>query len=116
MLLLDAAIQMNPAVAAGIALDHSRRIDDGELRRVGLNAEVVARDHADNGEQGPAGLPALAAATGVVVGDVAFQCDNDLVGWAVAAQSTTWEVRVAPSDAVIDQRVKRGGHGDGNWN
>lgn len=110
VVLLDATKQVDAAIPASIALDDRGRVDNGELGLVGLDTKVFTRDDADNGEQGTARLPALAAATGVVVGDVALQCDDDLVGWAVAAQRTPRKIRVAPSDAVIDEGVDGGGH------
>lgn len=77
--LLDAAVHVNATVGAGVALDDSGGIDDLQLGGIGLNGEVVARNNTDDGEEGASGLPALRATASVVVGNVAFQRNNDLV-------------------------------------
>jgi hypothetical protein len=106
---LDAAVHMDAAVGAGVALDDGGGVDDLELGGVGLDGEVIAGDDTDDGEEGAGGLPAFRATAGVVVGDVALQGDDDLVGGAAALESSTGEVGVTLGEAVVDERVD-GGH------
>lgn len=108
--LFDSAIHVDTAVAAGVTLDNSRWVDNLELGCVGLNREVITGNNADNGEQSTGRLPALRAATSVVVGNIALQGDNNLVRRATALKSATREVGVTLGDAVVDERMDRRRH------
>lgn len=110
--LFDAAVHVDTAVGAGVTLDDGGGVDDLELGGVGLDGDIVARNDTDDGEKGAGGLPALGAATGVVVGDVALQRDNDLVGRAAALESSAGEIGVSLGEAIVDERVN-GGHCEG---
>jgi hypothetical protein len=67
----DAAEHVHTAVLAGVALDHGRFVDDGELVLVGGDAQLVAGHDADDGEERAGGLPAFGAAAwffGLIIG------------------------------------------------
>lgn len=81
---LDAAEQVHAALLARVALDGGVLVDDGQLVAVGDDGDLVARQYADEREDGAAGLPALGAAAEVVVEDVGAELDADFVGGAVA--------------------------------
>lgn len=110
VVLLNATEKVDAAVLAGIAQDGGLLVDDGKLGLVGGHGDGVPGHHSDHGEKGALGLPALGAAAGVVVCDIAAQSDLDLVGGAVAVELTTGEAAGAGSDAVVDKRVQRGSH------
>jgi hypothetical protein len=110
---LDAAVQMHAAVPARVALDRGRGVDNVQFVRVGGDGERGGGEDADDGEQGAGGLPALGAAAGVVVGDVAGEGDLDFVAGAVAVEFSPGEVGRAFGDAVVDEGVD-GRHG-GGW-
>ena len=74
------------------------------------NGDGVAGNYSDDGEQRSGGLPALRAATGVVVSDIAGQLNHDLVGGAFAVEVTAGEVGVPFGDAVVEERVEGGRH------
>lgn len=112
VILLNATEQVNSAILASIALNGGFLVDDSELGGVGGHGDGVTGNNADNGEEGALRLPALRATTGVVVGDIAAQSDLDLVGGAVAVELSTGKAAGAGSDAVVDERVKRGSHCD----
>jgi glutathione S-transferase len=76
-LVLDSAVHVHAAAAARVALDRRIRIDDLELLRIGADAQVVAADHRDLHEGRARRLPALRAATDVVVRRVALETDGD---------------------------------------
>ena len=59
VLLLDAAEHVNTAIAAGVSLDSSALVDDGELVTVGGDLELIAGDDSDDGEKSTLRLPAL---------------------------------------------------------
>lgn len=105
MRLFNPAEHMNPAINTSMALDDCGGIDDGKLRLVCLDAQVVTRNDTDNGEERSGGLPAFGAAAGMVVGDVALETDNDLVRGTAAVQSATGEIGVPFGDTVIDERM-----------
>jgi hypothetical protein len=106
VLLLDAAEHVNTAVAAGVSLDSSALVDDGELVTVGGNLKLIAGDDSDDGEESTLGLPALGATTGVVVGDLAVEGDLDGVGGALASELATREAGRALGDALVDAGVE----------
>lgn len=49
--LLNAAVHVDAAVTAGIALNHGRRVDNGQLGCVGIHADVVSGHNAYDREQ-----------------------------------------------------------------
>lgn len=116
VILLNATEQVNSAVLASIALDGGFLVDYGELGGVGGHGDGVTGNNADDGEEGALGLPALGAATGVVVSNIAAEGDLDLVRGAVAVELSTGKAAGAGSDAVVDKRVKRGSHCDNVYN
>lgn len=67
VVLLDAAEEVDAALAAGVALDHSLRVDDLELVGIGGHAQLVTRHDGHDAEQRALGLPALGAPARVVV-------------------------------------------------
>ena len=70
-LVLDAAVHVGAAALAGVALDGGRGVDDLQLVAVLGHRDVVARHNGDDREHRAFRLPALGAAAGMVVGDVA---------------------------------------------
>jgi len=81
-------------------------VDDGQFVPVGGDGHVLDGDHADDGEEGDARLPALRAAADVVVEDVAAKRHFDLVRGAVAVKFPAGEVRGAFRDTVVDEGVE----------
>lgn len=106
MLLLDAAKQVDATVTAGVSLNSSTLVDDGELVSVGGDLELVAGNDSDDGEESTLRLPALGAATGVVVGDLTLEGDLDGVGGALASELATREAGRALGDALVDAGVE----------
>lgn len=66
---------------------------------------MVDGNDANDREESALGFPALGAATGVVVCDIACKSDLDLVGGAVAVEFAALEVWVTFGDAVVDGGV-----------
>ncbi len=66
-----------------MALDEGGRIDDCERVAVFDDLDIVGRDDGDDREDGTIRLPALCAAAGVVVGDVALDADCDGIAWSL---------------------------------
>jgi hypothetical protein len=103
----DAAKEMDAAVFACVALDGGGGVDNVQFVGVGGDGELVGGDYANDREEGAGRFPALGAAAGVVVCDVAGQCDFDFVGGALAVELSALEVGVAFDDAVVDCGVNR---------
>jgi len=104
---------MNTALFTSMTLDRGVFVEDVKLVGVGCHFEIRDWDDGDDGEEGASWFPALRAATGVVVEDIARNSDFYLLCllWAVTVQFSTGEVRVAFCDAVVDQGMERGCHG-----
>src|SRR5260221_3816812 len=75
-LVLDAAVHMRPAILAGVALDHRRRVDNLQLVAVFENRHAVARDNSDDRKGGALPLPAFGAAAGMNVRDIALDAER----------------------------------------
>src|SRR4030095_4891706 len=101
----DASVHVYAAAVAGMALDRGAAIDHGELLAVGGHAYVVLRHDGDHGEHRARRLPALGAAAGVVVSDVALDGDGDGIRGAVAAERAALEFLVAGLDALVYRRM-----------
>jgi len=97
---------MNAAVLAGMALDRRAFVDDLELFRMRRDLEIGDGDNADDREYRAGRLPALGAATGVVMRDITCNGDFDLVGRAMAMQRAAAEAGNAGSDSIIYCWVK----------
>jgi hypothetical protein len=110
VLLLDASVQVDATVAARVSLNSRRLVDDLELIGVGRHRDAVAGDDSDEREEGTGGLPALGAATGVVVDNVAGESHHDGVGSAMAADLAASEAGIALGDAIVEEGVERGSH------
>lgn len=106
VIVLNATEQVNTAVTAGVSLNSSALVNDGELVTVGSDLELVAGDDSDDGEESTLGLPALGASAGVVVSDLAAEGDLDRVGGALAAELATREVGRTLGDAVLEAGVE----------
>src|SRR5262249_34258855 len=102
---------MRAAALAGIALDHRRGIDDRKLVAVFEHSDVLPRDNRDHGEDRPFGLPALGAAAGVIVGDIALDADLDRPVLAFADQGAAGKAARALLYAAIDRWMELNGHG-----
>src|SRR6202022_3435356 len=81
---LDAAEHVGAAGPASVSLDRRRRVDDAQLVAVLENRYVVARDNSDDRKGGALRLPALGAAAGMIVGDIALDADLDRLVLAFA--------------------------------
>jgi hypothetical protein len=106
VIVLNATEQVDTAVTAGVSLNSSALVNDGELVTVGSDLELVAGDDSDDGEESTLRLPALGASAGVVVSDLAAEGDLDRVGGALAAELATREVGRALGDAVLEAGVE----------
>jgi hypothetical protein len=106
VLLLDAAEHVNTTVAASVSLNSSALVNDGELVSVGGDLNLVAGDDSDDREESTLRLPALGAATGVVVSNLTAEGDLDGVGGALAANLSAGEVVGALGEAVLEARVE----------
>ncbi len=69
-----------------MALNGCGLIDDAQLVAVLQYGDVFARNHRDDRECRAARLPALGAAAGVIMSDVAFDADLDRLVAAFADQ------------------------------
>ncbi len=103
VLLLDASIQVHAAVAAGVALDGSALVDDGQLVAVRRHRDLVPGDDGDDGEESALRLPAFGAPARVVVDDRAAESDLDGVASAEAAEIAL--ARPASSGAKPSSRM-----------
>ena len=101
----NAAVHVDAALFACVALDGCGRVDDVDFVGVGRHVDLVCGEDANNGEERTGWLPALRAATGVVVGDVRPEGHLDLVVRAMTVQLAASLVRVAFLDAGIDRWV-----------
>lgn len=110
VILLDAAEEVDAAGLAGVALDGGAGVEDVQFLRVGSHFDVVDGHDGDDGEERAFGLPALRAAAGVVVEDVAGDGYFYFVAGAVALEGSSREVGCAFSDAIVDQGVDRWCH------
>lgn len=95
-----------------MTLNGSALVDDLQLLFVGSDLQIISGDNGNDGEQSSCGLPALRAATGMVVCHVAAQGDFDFVGGTVAVEFAAREVLAALSDSVVDEGVQRWSHFD----
>ena len=111
MVLDDPAVHVSPAHFAGVTLNRRALVHDMQFLRMGDHLELVDRHDSDHRKQRAVRLPALRAAAGVVVGDIAGDADRDLVGRAFARQRTAVEAAVTWLQPVVDQRVETGCHG-----
>src|SRR5262245_25121614 len=101
-LVLDAAVHVGAAALAGVALDHCRGIDDLQLVAVLEHRHVLTGHNRDDRERRAGRLPALGAAAGVVVGDVAVDADLDRLVLAFADEGTAGEIAGALLHAAVD--------------
>src|ERR1700744_1126640 len=109
-LVLDAAVHMRAANLAGVTLNGLRGIDDVKLVAVLENGHVISRNHRDHREGRTVGLPALGAAAGVVVGDVALDADLDRLVLAFADKRTAGKGAGALLDTIINRWMDVNGH------
>src|SRR5580698_9171438 len=109
-LVFDATVHMRAANLAGVPLDGLRSIDDVKLVAVFQHGHVVAWNHGDHREGRAIRFPALGAAAGVVVGDVALDADLDLLVLAFADKCTAGKGAGALLYAAIDGWVDVNGH------
>src|SRR5690348_8594472 len=111
VLILDATVHVRAASLAGVTLDHRGGIDDLELVAVLEHGDVLTRHHRDDREGRALRLPALGAAAGVVVRDVALDADLDRVVRAFADQRAAGKAAAALFDAVVDRGMECNSHG-----
>ncbi|MNE48738.1 hypothetical protein D3C80_1432220 [compost metagenome] len=104
---LDAAIQVHAALAAGVPLNGRLGVDHRQFLGMLGDPELVARHHCDQGEQRALGLPALGAAAGVIVGRLRGNLHPHGVLGAAADEGAAGEILGTRLDAVVDRRVNR---------
>lgn len=102
MFLLNTSKHMNAALFASITLDHSGLINDMNLALTGLDLDLVRWDSSNDREECAFRFPALGAAAGVVVGDIASELNLHWIGGAFADECAAVEVLVAWLDAVVN--------------
>lgn len=110
IVLLNAAEHVRAAGAASVALNCGVCVDDAQLVGVGGHLDGVFGDDSDDGEECARGFPALGAATGMIVGDVALEVYDHFVLGAAAVEVSSRELGVALSDAFVDGRVEGESH------
>jgi hypothetical protein len=93
-----------------VALDGGAGIDDVQFLFVGGDREVVAADNRDHRKLRTRRLPALGAATGVVVRHVALDGDGDRIGGAVAGERAALEFLGAGFETLVDRWMQLDGH------
>lgn len=106
VLLLDATKHVDTTVTAGVSLNGSALVDDGEFVSVGGDLDLVAGDDGDDREESTLRLPAFGAAAGVVVSDLTAEGDLNGVGRALASELATRETGRALGDALVDAGVE----------
>src|ERR1700726_3859045 len=99
--ILDAAVHVNTALTAGVALNGRVRIDDGELLRILAHAQLVARHYGDLREQRARGLPAFGASAHVIVGALTSDTHRDGVARAFALQRAPRKARRARLHTIV---------------
>lgn len=102
---LDSSEHVDTALLAGVSLNRCRWVHDVEFLLVGCDRQVRDWNHANNREQSSLWLPAFRATAGVVVSDIAGQCDSYAVLRAVAFECSTRKVRVTLLDTIVDEGV-----------
>src|ERR1700720_3142653 len=103
--ILDAAVHVNTALTAGMALNGRVGIDDGELLRILAHAQLVARHYGDLREQRARGLPAFGASAHVVIGALTSDTHLDGIACAFALQGAAREARRARLHAIVYCRM-----------
>src|SRR5262249_992692 len=101
-LVLDAAVHVGTACLASVALDHCGGIDDLQLVAILEHRHVLTGHHRDDRECCASRLPALGAAAGMVVGDVALDADLDRLVLAFADDGPAGENAGAFLYATVD--------------
>jgi hypothetical protein len=83
---------MRMARFASMSLDSGALVNDGQLLSVRDDADFIARNDSNDREFRTCGLPALAAATGMIVQGLSVNPDFNLIGRTQALQGTAREV------------------------
>src|ERR1700693_5313362 len=109
-LVLDTAVHMGAASLAGVPLDRLRGIDDVKLVAVLQNGDVVARHHRDHREGRAFRFPALGAAAGVIVGDIALDADLHRLVLAFADQRSAGKAARTLLYSMINRWVDMNSH------
>src|SRR6476620_2372822 len=110
-LVLDAAVHVRAAGLAGVPLDSLRGIDDVKLIAIFQNGHVIARNYRHDRESRTGRFPALGAAAGVIVGDIALDVDLNRLVRAFADQGPTGKVARTFLNAVVNRWVDVNSHG-----
>src|ERR1700733_4461523 len=111
VLVLDAAVHMRAADLAGVPLDGLRGIDDVKLVAILQHGDVVAWNHRNHREDRAVGFPALGAAAGVVVGDIALDADLDRLVLAFADQGSAGKAARTLLYSIVNRWVDVNCHG-----
>src|SRR6516165_8539339 len=109
-LVLNAPIHVRAAALASVALDHGRRIDDRQLVAVFEDRKVVAGNDSDHREHRSLRFPALGAAAGMIVGDIALDADLDRPILAFADECAAGKAAGALLHSTINRWVDMSSH------
>src|ERR1700739_3702670 len=110
VLVLDATVHMRAADLAGVPLDSLRGIDDVKLVAVFQNGHVISRNHGNHREDRAGWFPALGAATGVIVGDVALDADLDRLVLAFADQRAAGKIARTFLNSIVNRWMDVNSH------
>jgi len=106
VLVLDAAVHMDAAIAASIPLNDSVGIDHAQLVAICHDAELVPRDDSDHRKERSFRLPTLRAAANVIVRALGAYLHLHGVGGALAGEGTAGKVLdLDAPDSAINRRV-----------
>ena len=90
----------------------AQHLDHRQLLGMLGDPELVARHHRHHGEQRALGLPALGAAAGVIVRDIALDGDGDRFLGAAAGERAALELLVAGLEALVERWMQFDRHGN----
>src|SRR5690606_12601669 len=109
-LVVDAAVHVHAALAARIAFDHGRGVDDLELVGIRDDLELVARHDRDHREQRAFRLPAFRAAADVIVRALSRDPDLDRTIAAMTPERPAREIGRSWPYTLVYRGVNRDRH------
>jgi hypothetical protein len=99
--IFDAAVHMNAAAAAGMALNCGRGIDNLQLIAIRRHLNLIPRDHGDNREKISRRLPALRTTAGMIMGRLRAYRHRDGVVFAFANERAARKIRLTGLNSII---------------
>lgn len=103
MFTFDGTVEMDAAFLAGMPLDKCGRIDNGEFVGVFQHLDAVCRCDRNDGEGRAFRLPALGAAAGVIVRDVALDAHLHGIALAIANKRAAGKGSIGCVKSCIDK-------------